>query len=371
MDKFLVVPFFIPHAGCPFTCVFCDQRKISGVKHAMSPVSVAPVVKKYLQTVKEIPAKVEAAFFGGNFTGLPLEEQKRWLEAAAELKRAGIITGIRLSTRPDFIDETKARLLNEYGVTAVELGVQSLDEDVLEKSYRGHTAADTSKATETLRKYGFEIIYQLMLGLPGDNARTARTTALKTICSRPDGVRIYPALILKGTTLACWYEKGIYRPWSLEETVEIGSQWFALFSLYGIRIIRMGLQASENLTLENDLLAGPYHPAYGELVESRLFLKQLTEIFCLAGCPPGKTVVMFNPRDISKVVGQRKENLAHLKERFPHSEIGLANDPGIPAGDLALIYGWKRLFLSRKEFLEKYRIKENEFFGEKGVNPCI
>jgi len=370
MVRTLVVPFFIPHAGCPFNCIFCDQRQISGISQPLSPKSVAAVVNKHLQTYKKAPSKVEVAFFGGSFTGLPREEQQQWLEAASELKRAGTINGIRLSTRPDLIDEPEVQLLKRYGVTSVELGVQSLDDEVLEKSRRGHTASDTYRAAEILRASGFEIVFQLMLGLPGDDAGTAIKTAVETVRSRPDGVRIYPALVLKGTMLASWYENGLYRPWTLEAAVEMGSVWFILFSRFGIKVLRMGLQASECLAPGKGLLAGPYHPAYGELVESRVFFKQISEIIARAGWLQGQAVLEVNPKDLSKLVGHRKENLHRLQERFPCLEIRLSGAPGLEPGDLVLTVGGMRLCLARKEFLEKYRIKESEFFSEKGVNPC-
>ena len=356
MGRILIVPFFIPHAGCPFTCVFCNQWQISGREEEDKPEQVAPQVMEYIRMAKEKPERVETAFFGGSFTGLAPKQQEQWLGAAYDLKRKGHIDGIRLSTRPDYISGDILERLHRYGVTAVELGVQSLDDGVLRESRRGYTADTVFEATRLIRTYQFELVYQLMLGLPGDTPEKAWQTALRTVRAAPDGVRIYPALILKGSALARWYEEGEYRPWSLEQAVEAGAGWLALFSAHGIKVIRMGLQAAENLCPEHDLIGGPYHPAYGELVESRLMLKQLQAVLDNLDHGGKEVVISFNPRDCSKVTGQKKYNMREITGKYGLGRVVLEPDEKIAGNDLVIKAGTITVGLPRKEFLEKYRI---------------
>lgn len=358
MKKLLVIPFFIQHKGCPFTCAFCNQWKIAG-EETNRPEEVIPRVEEYLRIAKT-PSRVEVAFYGGSFSGLSENQQESWLEAAARLKQSGVIQGVRISTRPDYITNEGLRRLWHYGVTTIELGVQSLDDEVLSQAKRGHTASDTLLATRRIRKFPFELVYQLMLGLPGDNEPAALATAKKTVAARPEAVRIYPAVVLKDTLLASWYEEGKYQPWTLEQAVEVGAQWLGMFSCHGIKVIRMGLQYTANLTREKDLLAGPYHPAYGELVESRLMLKQLLCLF--AQVPEGiKSVkLFFHPHSYSLVVGQRRTNAGHLALRWPDVSIEFQPDESLSRNDLRLQYGGKSIELTRQEFLGRYRIKTRE-----------
>jgi len=357
MARPLIIPFFIPHAGCPFTCVFCNQWEISGAAAPTKPEDIRPQVLKYLAAHKKEAAWAEVAFFGGSFTGLEQELQKSLLQAAYALKQEGIIQGIRLSTRPDYINKEIVENLYAHGVTTVELGVQSLAEDVLAQSCRGHSPADVVKAVKIIRDYPLELILQLMLGLPGDSREKAMLTAEKAISLKPDGVRIYPTLVMKNTTLADWYQQGLYRPWSLDEAVEVGAQWLAKFSAAGIRVIRLGLQAADNISPEEDLLAGPYHPAYGELVQSRLLLEQLRSMLDSLENPGSKITIFCNPRDISKVRGQKGSNLRMLKADYNIAEIVLQTDPSLARDELKAAAASGTTTMTRQEFLEKYRIK--------------
>lgn len=360
MSRIIIIPFFIPHMGCPFQCAFCNQWKITGIQTHSSEI-VEKTVLEVLETVKHQPNKIEVAFFGGSFTGLPEEQQLLWLKQAHDLKKSGLITGIRLSTRPDYISEEILKRLLVYGVTTIELGVQSLVDDILKKSRRGHTSQHTYKATELIRMFPFELIYQLMLGLPGDNEETARYTAECSVRAKPDGVRVYPAVVLKETALAEAYTQGLYYPWTLDKAVEVGASWLGLFSCYRIPVIRMGLQATENLSTERDLLAGPYHPAFRELVESRLMLEQLMDGISKIDFVQSELTEMrinFNHRDFSKVVGHKKVNINKIQAEYPDLRLKLNPTTLLEKNDIMLETDNYSVRHTRQEFLEKYRINE-------------
>lgn len=358
MKKPLIIPFFIPHAGCPFTCVYCNQWKISGKEDEIKPEEIEQYVETYLQKARSWPDRyVEIAFYGGSFTALPLEKQVRFLQAAAAQKEKGWIKGIRLSTRPDYINEDILENLLFYGVTTVELGVQSLVDEVLTKSRRGHCVHDTARATRLLRKYPLQVGYQLMLGLPGDSLASAHLTAQRTVEAKPDFVRIYPTLVLKGTTLAKWYEEDKYTPWSLDMAIQMAVSWLGVFSFYQIPVIRLGLQAVENLAVEKDLVAGPYHPAFGELVESRLLLEQIQVGIGKLQVQAGEVLtILFQPRLYSQVVGQKKRNLLFLQEKYQFKEINLKPQEDLAEPDLEIATARQRVQIKRQDFLQRYRI---------------
>ncbi len=356
MSRALIVPFFIPHGGCPFVCVFCNQWQISGASAQDCPLKLQDRVQQYLRSVKELPLQREVAFFGGNFTGIEEELQISWLEEAAKAKAAGMINGIRLSTRPDYISDDILERLRKYGVTTIELGVQSMVDEVLIASRRGYKVSVVEEAAKKIREWGFELGFQLMPGLPGDSLDNALLTAQRTVMIRPDVVRIYPTVVLKGTTLARWYEEGKYRPWTLKEAVTIGAHWLGVFSLYGIKVIRMGLQASENLTVAKDLLAGPYQPAYGEMVKSFLMYEQVMLALKRIDKRGEVLEIICNPRDYSKVAGHKKSNLYRFKEECGFTDIELIKDEAVCAEDLKVSVGGETVEIKRQEFLEKYRI---------------
>ncbi len=364
MSRILVIPFFIPHAGCPFTCVFCNQWGISGETELAQPEGIEEKVREYLRTDAKAAQRIETAFFGGSFTGLPEEVQERWLAAAQDLIKKRLITGIRLSTRPDYINEKNLLMLYTYGVTTIELGVQSLVDEVLIESKRGYTSEAVVKATELIKRYPFDLVFQLMLGLPGDNRETAFVTAQRTIGLKPDSVRIYPTVVIKNTLLEKWHKEGSYQPWTLEQAIGTGAEWLGLFSFYKIPVIRMGLQATESLTPEQELVAGPYHPAFGELVESALMLQHMLSLLSVLSpadnAEPAwqELMIYFHPLDYSKVVGQKRTNIEYLKKRFSIGSIRLCPDDQLGRGDLRIKTDSQDLSKTRQEYLQKYRIKE-------------
>ena len=303
------ISLFVPHAGCPHRCAFCDQRTLSGQAEPACAADVARAVARALPGLKKHP-QAELAFFGGSFTAIPRAEMTGLLEAALPFVQNGTVSGIRVSTRPDAVEDGVLALLKRYGVTAVELGAQSMDARVLEENRRGHTPEDVVLAAERVRRAGFSLGLQMMTGMYGDTARGAEETAARLAALGPDTVRIYPALVLRGSAWERWYRAGRYRPPSLEETVELCARLWAFFEARGIRVIRLGLHASPEL--EAGRVAGPWHPAFGELCRSRLFLH--AALRTLTGAAPGEVLLRVSPRELSQALGQRRQNLALLQQ---------------------------------------------------------
>lgn len=302
--------FFVPHAGCPHRCSFCDQRTISGNLQCVTPQQVGEQCAQALDHWRDTSRSGEIAFFGGSFTAIPREQMVSLLEAAAPFVDGETITGIRCSTRPDCISPDILALLCSYQVTAVELGVQSLDDRVLLKNGRGHTARDVQDASALIREFGLELGHQMMPGLPGESPEGAMETARGLALMKPRTMRIYPTLVLKGTQLARWYAQGQYEPMSLEDTVELGAGLLGFFEGQGIRVIRLGLHASGEV--EENLLAGPYHPALRELCESqRLFYRMKA---ALQGLPRGDWEILVPKRRLSMAIGHHRQNIAELRE---------------------------------------------------------
>lgn len=262
--KRLIIPVFIPFGGCPQRCVFCDQKGIAGSDRLPGVEEVKEKVEAYLATWKGTGRR-EVAFYGGSFTGLPMEAQLRYLESVSPYISSGRIDGVRVSTRPDYITGEKVRLLKLHGVEVVELGVQSMSDDVLALSGRGHTSEDTRTAFGLLKGEGLTVGVQVMPGLPGDTADTAAFSARELVSLEADFSRIYPTLVLKGTVLHRMYLEGAYTPWSLDEMVSAVSKIYAVFISSGVPVIRVGLQPTKEL--EDRLVAGPYHPSFRQLVE--------------------------------------------------------------------------------------------------------
>ncbi len=316
----MIIPFFIPHAGCPHQCVYCNQRNITGQDAYAGAASVPEKIDRYLSAYKS-DDPVQLAFYGGSFTALPPDEQETYLAAARPYIESGRIRDIRLSTRPDCISGKVLDLLAQYHVKTVELGVQSMDDYVLALAGRGHLAADTVNAVALLKKYRFNIGLQLMPGLPGDSAAIFQATVDAVIGLKPDFVRLYPALVIKGTPLERLYRAGKYVPLSLDQAVSMCRDAYTKFEQAGISVVRMGLQPTEELERPGTILAGPYHPAFRQLVVSSIFLDKMRAAL-MVGSEKRKTAVFaVNPRDVSTAVGQRRENIERLKKEFGLLEV--------------------------------------------------
>lgn len=305
-----IIPIFIPHAGCPHQCVFCNQKKISGQKTA-SAQAVRQQIDRYLQWVK--PGRQnEAAFYGGSFTGLDLALQEELFKPVDALLAQGVIGSVRLSTRPDYIDDERLMLLKKHNVSTVELGVQSLDDNVLQLAERGHNAASVTQAVQLLRTYGFNVGLQLMCGMPGQTQASFFATVAKSIALKPDIVRLYPLLVIKDTPLEATYRLGEFTPLTADEAAELCAAAYEQFTAAGINVIRMGLQPDDELCSPGNIVAGPFHPAFGEIVKSLVLRRELTpQITELVnrGC---RKVKIYVPAAMeSKLRGQHNANLAY------------------------------------------------------------
>lgn len=312
--KPFIIPVFIPHLGCPHQCVFCNQQAISGREKA-SRCSLAEItceIDRWLAWRADSSRPVELAFFGGSFTALPQEEQRRMLGAVRPYLEAGRIESIRLSTRPDAIDPAICELLQAHGVRTVELGVQALDDRVLRLAGRGHSVAQVERAFDVLHRFAFAIGGQLMLGLPGDSCAKAVYGAEKLASLGPHFVRIYPTLVVHGSPLAGMYAADRYRPLSLGRAIVTAARVKDVFDRRRIRVIRMGLQEAEKLAAE--IVAGPHHPAFGELVLSRQYHRRLRRTLAERQPEKGYTLTV-SAADQSILRGPKNSNWRHLKAR--------------------------------------------------------
>ena len=316
-NKHVNIPVFVPHKGCPNDCSFCNQRKITGQMDSVTKKTVRSIIESHLKTIEYENTKIEVAFFGGSFTGIPKEEQKELLEVAYEYLKNGLIDGIRLSTRPDYINDDVLSFLKNYGVTAIELGAQSMIDKVLKLNDRGHLSSD--KAAILIKNYGFELGLQMMTGLFGDDKEGAIYSAKRIIALKPDCVRIYPTLTISGTKLHRLYEEGKYIPMSLDETVELCGELLEMFEEAKIKVLRVGLLGTDNINDEEDVIAGPFHQSIGELAESEKFFKKLVND--IEKIDANDIKICINPRYISIAVGNKKKNIKRLSERFSDKKI--------------------------------------------------
>lgn len=312
-----IIPIFIPHVGCPHDCSFCNQKRIAGTTKEVTEEEVSAIIKSYLSTLPQNNVIREIAFYGGSFTGLPLQQQKQLLRPATIAKDNGLINEIRVSTRPDYINGDILENLKNMGITTIELGVQSTNDNVLRVNLRGHTRGDVEAAVNAIKAFDIQLGLQMMLGLPGDSATTFMETVRDFINWQPDFVRIYPTIVIKDTHLADLYNSGEYIPMDLDEAVALGKEALEAFTRAAIPVIRMGLQSTDEITYGVGIVAGPYHPAYRELVESEIFRDKIQmEIDKLSQVSFKEIVVYCNKRDASKVAGYRKSNKEFFIEKY-------------------------------------------------------
>ena len=325
-DKPLIIPVFIPSIGCPHQCVFCNQPLITE-KKAVLPDSfeIDSIINHYLKFTGQ-RKRVELAFFGGNFLGLPSDTVLSLLDIVHPYVQQNVIHAIRFSTRPDTITLQNLALIESYPVSVVEIGVQSMNDEVLKAAQRGHTSRDTIKAIELLKAGSMKIGVQLMVGLPGDNENSLLAGTKKLRDLSPDFVRIYPLLVFKGTPLARWYREGRYSPLDLAEAVRLVKEMVKIFDSADIAVIRMGLQASDTMEDPSMTLAGPWHPAFGHLVRSEIFYDMLCEK--LDNCPASQGLIKItvNPKSVSLLMGNRKSNMERLKLRYPAYRFQVCTD---------------------------------------------
>lgn len=319
MKKQYIIPIFVPHLGCPNDCIFCNQKSISGQTKQVTKDDVKKIIEEHLKYIKE-DSKVEVAFFGGSFTGIEEKKQEELLSMAYEYIKKKKVESIRISTRPDYIDKKTLKRLKKYKVKTIELGVQSANDYILKKAGRGHTFEDVVKASKLIRWYGFNLGHQMMVGLPESTTVDEINTAKQLIKLKPKMVRIYPVLVIKNTKLEKDYNDGKYKPLTITQAVEVCKELVKLFAKKNIEVIRIGLQPTDTITNPQDekseVVAGPFHPAFRQLVESGMWYDVIVEKIKQLNTKVKEVVVTVNPVDVNNVIGQRKDNITNLREIY-------------------------------------------------------
>ena len=350
MKKHAIIPIFIPHRGCPHDCVFCNQRKITARTEYVTPDDAGKIIDTWLTTLRPaVPSEdavlhekntVEAAFYGGSFTGLDLEEQSAFLRVTYEYKQKGLIDKVHLSTRPDYIDRNILDNLRRYSVDTIELGVQSFDDEVLRKSNRGHTREDVFRACELIKEYGFELGIQLMIGLPGDTAETCIMSAEETARLKPSLARLYPTIVLDDTQLYEMYRRKEYEPLSREEAVERTKEMYKILDDAGITIMRVGLKSTEIIGEGGAVNGGTYHPAFRQLVEGEIARERIVPMLdaicedAAAAEEGSKTVVTVYSNSLwfSDMIGHKACNRRFFEGKYPQLSIHYKKDENLPDG---------------------------------------
>ncbi|MCX7714311.1 MAG: radical SAM protein [Clostridia bacterium] len=328
------IPIFVPHLGCPFDCVFCNQKHITGTQNTITSADVAKIIETHLKTLPEKDRYVEAAFFGGSFTGVDKKLQCELLGAAYEYIKNGKIDGIRISTRPDYVSEEILENLKNYGVTTIELGVQSMAEDVLAASCRGHGSVDVEKAVCLIKQYPFQLGLQMMTGLPKDTPEKSIFTANKLIALKPDFARIYPTLVVKDTYLEKQYKKGEYIPQTLDEAVSLCKKLLLMFSEANIPVVRIALMTTKEISPNGSVVAGPFHSSFRELVESSVYYDKIEKL--LQGHKNKVAVIKVNEKEISKAVGNKRENIRKIYKNYG-IRLKIQGNPILKKGEIVLV----------------------------------
>jgi histone acetyltransferase (RNA polymerase elongator complex component) len=343
----LIIPIFLPYLGCSQRCLFCNQK--ATVQKVPSPSSVQTFIKASLVSLPsdEKTREKQVAFYGGTFTAIPKNEQSTYLKTVQPFLTSGLIDSIRISTRPDALDAEIIKTLKEHGVKTVELGVQSMINEVLLLSKRGHSAEDVVSAISRLKSRGFEVGLQLMIGLPGDTFDRFLQTLDQVIDLKPDFVRIHPTLVLKGAPLESLWSSGRYSPLSLDEAIHWLKRGLLKLEAASISVARVGLQPTEDL--ERDLLKGPYHPALHQLIDSAIFYDMAQHLLQIS--PNGsQAVFVCSPREVSNLRGQGNKNILRLKEQFKLKEILIHESKELPRGCLAIRTQSGEVLIQRKSF---------------------
>jgi len=353
MKKQYIIPIFVPHLGCPNDCIFCNQRSISGQQKMITKDEIEKTIELYLKNIKDKEAKIEVAFFGGSFTGIDTEKQEEFLQVAYDYIKLGKVHSIRISTRPDYIDKTILKRLKKYKVETIELGVQSANDYILKRANRGHSFADVKKASKLIRWYGFKLGHQMMVGLPESTRLDEINTAKELIKLKPKMVRIYPVLVIKNTRLEKEFLDEKYIPLTVVQAVETCKELVSMFNKKKIEVIRVGLQNTDEITdpeVEgSEVVAGPYHPAFRQLVESGLWYDTIVAKIKQLNVKVKKVQVKVNPQDVNNVVGHKRENIEKLKEMYT-LDLVVKQDNDIKQGKIEV-----EIVEKYPEFLEDYK----------------
>ncbi len=320
MKKQYIIPIFVPHLGCPNDCIFCNQKSISGQKKQMTKETAKKIIDDYLESIKNEDAEIEIAFYGGSFTAIEPSLQEELLETAYEYIKDGKVESIRISTRPDAINKKILKRLKKYKVKTIELGVQSANDYILKRTNRGHTFEDVKKASKMIRWNGFKLGHQMMVGLPESTKIDEINTAKALIKLKPKMIRIYPVLVIKNTKLEKEYKEGKYDPLPLVQAVETCKELVRMFADKKIDIIRVGLQNTDEITNpempNSEVVAGPYHPAFRQLVESAMWYDAIVGKIKKLNIKVKEVEVTVNPIDSNNVIGHKKENVIKLKDTY-------------------------------------------------------
>lgn len=335
MKKHAIIPIFIPHRGCPNDCVFCNQKAITARQADVTPADARNIIDSYLPTLEGRGLEtIEVAFFGGSFTGIPMEDQSAFLAVAQEYKAKGLIDKIHMSTRPDYINEEILDNLIKYGADVVELGVQSFDPEVLAASNRGHSVEDVYRACDMIKSYGLELGIQLMIGLPKDNLESCLYSARETVRMEPSIARLYPTVVLNDTELLRMYERGEYEPLSTDEAVAITKEMYKIIASVGIKIIRVGLKSTDLIndsdSDQNQTVGHTYHPAFRQLVEGEIAREELeTQLLPYISKNAASAAFYSNGVSFSNMIGNSRRNKEYFAGKYPDIRISFKVDDSL------------------------------------------
>ena len=358
MKKEYIIPIFVPHLGCPHACVFCNQNKISGEKKQVTAKDVKETIEYYLKNFKDEENEVEVAFFGGSFTAIDEDKQNELLEAAYEYIEKGAVDSIRISTRPDYITKPILKRLRKYKVKTIELGVQSANNYILKRAERGHTFEDVKKASKLINRYKFVLGHQMMIGLPDSTELDEINTAKLLIKLKPKIVRIYPVLVIKGTKLEEEYNNGEYEPLNVIQAVERSKQVAEMFNNKKIKVIRIGLQNTDEISdpknKSSEVVAGPFHPAFRQLVESSMWYDAIVSKIKRFNTKVKTIEIRANSDDVNNIIGHKKENIEKLKDIYELDTIVKADD-SIKDGnfEVEIVKTYDDLLKEKQEFPSK------------------
>ncbi|MFH1837270.1 MAG: radical SAM protein [Candidatus Omnitrophota bacterium] len=350
MSTHYTIPFFVLHKGCPFRCIFCDQKNITGQEGDL-PSDIAKTIDKYLKTIDAKDADIEVGFFGGTFTGIDPEKQLEYLRPVKTYIEKGIVKGIRLSTRPDFIDEKKLKLLKSNGVVCIELGVQSVSDKVLSAAKRGYAFQDIKTASKMIKDLGFDLVHQIMLGLPLStwedeylSARIAKDMGAKE-------ARIYPTVVIKGTELADRWQKKEYVPLTEKEAVKRSAKLILYFETNGIKVIRCGLHPSRDLLSGESILDGPFHTAFRLKAESLIFRFMLEHIGSKIGEKRTEVKLFYSPRDEAAFYGFEKKNMSLIEKICGTKRSMTGKDDSLARGNILVISNGEKWIVTREDIV--------------------
>jgi histone acetyltransferase (RNA polymerase elongator complex component) len=343
-----IIPIFIMYRGCPHRCIYCNEQITAG-NHPdrITEDLFRIIVDKYLETMNWNSESIQIAFYGGNFTGIDKDYQTELLEMATSYVQDGPVDSIRISTRPDYIDPDRVKLLEQYSVSTVEIGAQSMVDEVLTLSGRGHTSDDVRNAVGILQNSGFETGIHLMVGLPGDTEDRFRYTVEEIIRLNPDTVRIHPTIVFRRTALAEMYADGNYEPLTMPDAVRLCKYALGKFEMAHVPVIRLGLQTTSEMETTGSIVAGPYHPAFRSLVEGSIFLDMASYLLKQAQQRNSEVVFRVNPKDVSNFRGIRNGNIRALKEDFNASNFQVKTDPSQQRGHLCMTAGGIKYTINR------------------------